>query len=143
MRPIVSCRSTPLSPAEPERVTEGKIACEDVRNDILREYGQHNVPTVPFCADFSQTGGTTHFSWADWTQDAGGHEGWAIGKIWSPLDDRHANYGRGGFRGASGYRCPHVNFSLSPPGAQDSRHMSGEAIDAYSRDQAWTPEEFD
>lgn len=137
-----SCRSTPIVPAEAERVTEMKLACGDERNDILREYGEHQVPTIPKCEDFSRTGGTAHFSWTDWTQGAGGHAGgWAIGKIWAQLENWYAEYGRGGFRVTSGYRCPHVNASL-PDHAVDSRHMSGEAIDVYSRDHVWTLEEF-
>ncbi|MEW5984441.1 MAG: D-Ala-D-Ala carboxypeptidase family metallohydrolase [Acidobacteriota bacterium] len=136
-----ACRAFVIYPSSPELVAEGKIACEDERNDILREYGIHSVPTVPFCSDFTTSGGTTHFSWPDWTQDAGNHAGgWAIGKIWGQLEQWYSSYDRGGFRVTSGYRCPHRNFEL-PGAVQDSRHMSGEAIDVFSAEHEWTPEE--
>lgn len=59
------CRSIPFVPSAPERMTSGKIACEDERNDLLREYAQFGVSWMPTCGDFASGGGTAHFSRAE------------------------------------------------------------------------------
>ncbi|MFN8062928.1 MAG: D-Ala-D-Ala carboxypeptidase family metallohydrolase [Vicinamibacterales bacterium] len=140
------CRRIAFSPSMPNYTVAGKIGCvDDVdRNDVLREYGQYNVPWAPQCSEFTRSGGSAHFGWGEWSQDAGNHSygPLALAKIWDQLENWRAEYNRGRMIMTSGYRCPHVNAN-TPGSAPDSRHQYGDAADVVSGDHPWTQGEFD
>jgi hypothetical protein len=123
------CRSSPFVPSAPERMTSGKIACEDERNDILREYAQYEVNWIPTCGDFASGGGTAHFSWNELNggfREGNPHSPWGIvtSRLTDGLEATRANYGAPIYL-SSGYRCPHGNRRVD--GDQYSLHMHGRA----------------
>lgn len=120
--------------------------CGDARTGIIREYYTYNVTFRPVCADFSSSGGTTHFTWSELNggfSDGNPHSPWGIVRqsLKDNLEQTRTNYNRGGIRLSSGYRCPHGNASL-PDAAPQSLHMQGRAADMYSTDYPWTETEF-
>lgn len=118
----------------------------DARTTMLREYLDFNVNWRPSCADFANSGGSAHFSWAELNgqfSQGNPHEPWGIivPGVLAGLESTRTLYNRGGIRVTSGYRCPHGNNSL-PGSAAQSYHMQGRAVDIYSLNHPWTEEEF-
>jgi hypothetical protein len=101
----------------------------------------------PTCDEFTNTGGTAHFSWSELNGhflQGNPHSPWGLVSqaLENRLEATRANYDRGGIRLTSGYRCPHGNYSI-PDAVIQSRHTHGRAADMFSSDHAWTEEEFE
>lgn len=121
--------------------------CEDQTRSVMKEeYRGGQVAWTPDCSDFTDSGGSTHFSWSELNggfTNGNPHSPWSIVRtiLTDGLEDTRTNYNRGGIQLTSGYRCPHGNANVG--GVQQSRHMFGVAADMYSAQHQWTEEEFD
>ena len=118
--------------------------CNDDRDNIIGEYiARPVIGWVPQCNSFSNSGGSTHFSWSEFNggfSNGNPHNPWGIFGAASSLEDTRTAYNRGGISLSSGYRCPKGNDSVG--GVPTSRHMFGWAADMYSADHTWTEQEF-
>ena len=120
-------------------------SCGDERDNIREEYRAGQVAWTPACSDFSNSGGSQHFSWSELNggfSTGNPHNPWGIIKssLTTGLESARSNYNRGGVLLTSGYRCPHGNANSG--GVSNSRHMFGDAADMYSNDHTWTEQEF-
>lgn len=122
--------------------------CAEPTVDIMRqEYVDHSVNWMPNCWHFSNSGGTTHYSWTVLNgqfSNGNPHSPWGIiqSSLANGVEATYTTYNRGYVRMSSGYRCPHGNASI-PGAASQSYHMHGRAADLYSDvDQQWTEAEF-
>jgi len=119
--------------------------CDATVLTMIGEYETFQVNLHPTCPDFTNTGGTAHFSWSalngNWAQ-GNPHNPWGMVRaaLTTGLEATRTNYNRGEIRLSSGYRCPHGNDSVG--GATNSFHMHGRAGDMYSVDHPWTEDEF-
>lgn len=140
-----ACHSQPIDPAAAERYEYTKIACEDERNDLLREYGEYGVTWVPSCEDYATSGGSSNFGWNELNggfSTGNPHYPWGIiqSSLTNGLEATRWNYGAAIYL-SSGYRCPHGNYQVD--GAPQSLHMQGRAADMYKNaEHSWTEQEF-
>jgi len=123
------------------------VACDDIVLTIIGEYETFQVNLQPTCPDFSDHGGTAHFSWSELNggfEDGNPHEPWGMVRaaLTTGLEATRTNYNRGGIRLSSGYRCPHGNTAVGSTAPQTSYHMHGRAADMFSSDHTWTEDEF-
>jgi hypothetical protein len=116
------------------------FGCGDERDVIILEYVTHPVNLLPTCDDFSESGGSTHFSWSElnfhWGQ-GNPHAEWGMVRpsLTTGLDATRDDYGKQVVI-TSGYRCPHGNASIT--GADpNSAHMHGSAADFRSLLADW------
>lgn len=119
--------------------------CYAETSAIIAEYSTYGVNFTPACSDFSNGGGSAHFTWLELNggfSTGNPHNPWGIVKniLWIGLENTRANYGRGAIRVHSGYRCPHGNAAVN--GAAQSRHMWGDAADISSASQPWSQAEW-
>lgn len=121
--------------------------CNDERDTMISEYVFFQVNWTPACQDFTDSGGSTNFSWSElnggWSNGNPHPDYWGIitSTLLNNLEATRTSYNRGGITLTSGYRCPHGNDGL-PGSAAQSYHMHGRAADMKSASHAWTEEEF-
>jgi hypothetical protein len=146
----------PQDPGQPNSPTgqnnSARIRCGDARDALIQEYITWTVNLTPKCSDFTQTAQSDHFSYDELTTQSG--TSWAI--LRSVLTDpassgRSLDYWRQLLGGVpqivnSGYRGPYHNATMTDangnpaPGATQSRHMYGDAVDMRNFSQ--TPDEW-
>ena len=135
----------PRSGSKNAQVNAAPAGCGDVRDQIIQEYVTYGVNLTPQCSWFTQTARSEFFQFSELKQD--NPYSWAL--IRQPLTvDKSSGYGLDRWRqlwGASrisnsGYRSPYHNAHLDPPGAPQSQHMWGDAIDL--RNETRTEEEY-
>ena len=113
-----------------------QVRCGDERDTIIAEYPQYGVSFTPTCADFTQTGHSTHFSFAELNS---GDYSWAIirNSLLTGLECVRAGNGNVALTINSGYRNPAHNAAVG--GESQSRHMFGDAANIASNTQTWDP----
>jgi len=121
------------------------VACDPEVEIMIGEYQTYQVNLQPTCPDFTNTGGSTHFSWSELNggfSNGNPHNPWGMVKsaLTTGLEATRTNYNRGGISLSSGYRCPHGNNNVG--GVPHSWHMHGRAADMYSSEHPWTEDEF-
>src|SRR5262245_43638977 len=121
--------------------------CYAETSTMIGEYATYGVNYTPACSEFSNGGGSEHFTWLELNGGFGlgnPHNPWGIVKnvLWLGLENTRANYGRGAITVQSGYRCPHGNANPQIGGATQSRHMWGDAADITSASQPWSQAEW-
>lgn len=106
---------------------------QDEIDQCRQEYtsDDFNQATVPGRSAFTNSGGSTHFSFAEanW-----GDYSWAIFNIYNNLESVRSNYGYG-MQVNSGYRNP-VHNRCAVGGVVESRHIYGLAADIQVFDHA-------
>jgi hypothetical protein len=109
------------------------VICGDERDSMKGEYAYYNVALSPKCPDFTFTKRSAYFSFGELNT---GDYSWAL--VRDPLiAPQSAGYGLDAWRSYYGssrivnssYRNPARNFNITPPAAQGSRHMFGDAAD--------------
>lgn len=126
-------------------VVIGSTPCDPEVQVMIGEYVTYLVNLQPTCPDFTNTGGTTNFSWNALNggfAQGNPHNPWGMVKVklTNGLEATYTNYNNGAITLTSGYRCPHGNYSVG--GAAFSYHMHGRAADMKSAEHAWTEQEF-
>ena len=108
--------------------------CNDVRDTIRREYPTYNVGYLPRCEEFTQNANSQHFTFNELN---GGDYNWAVIRnvLLVGLEDTRTNNGNVPLTINSGYRNPARNNAVG--GAQNSRHMYGDAADIASNQNTW------
>jgi len=108
---------------------------QDAIDKCRQEYIDMNKKTTPQRREFSDSGGSTNFSFVELNR---GNCGWAVidGRLTAGLEAIRANLndstiiiGIGG-----GYRNPIHNANINPPGAVESWHIYGRAADVLIED---------
>lgn len=113
-------------------------ACGDERDLIAREYSLIGRPPIePSCRDFTSSGGSAHFSWAELNDNWSGGSGHAYyglvnTRLTNGLELTRFYYNNRRIRLSSGYRCPHGNRAVG--GVPNSWHMAGRAADMKGLD---------
>ncbi len=126
-------------------VVIGATPCDPEVQTMIGEYVTYQVNLQPTCPDFTNNGGTTHFTWSALNggfAQGNTHNPWGMVKasLTNGLEATLTNYNNGGMLLTSGYRCPQGNHAVG--GAVQSYHMHGRAGDMYSADHPWTEDEF-
>lgn len=119
--------------------------CGDARDQLIKEYDNFHVTFSVGCASFTQSSSSQYFQFSEFNT---GNYAWAI--IQASLQvPSSAGFGLSKWREEIGipriinsaYRNPARNAGLYPPGAPQSRHMHGNAVDL--RNVTRTTAEYD
>jgi len=129
----LSCQSYDTT-AESSASCEVQQFCDDIRDTIRREYPMYHVAYLPRCEEFTQNASSQHFAFNELN---GGDYNWAIIRnvLLGGLEDTRTNNGNVPLTINSGYRNPARNNAVG--GAQNSRHMYGDAADIASNQNTW------
>lgn len=109
--------------------TSAAITCGDERDALIKEYADKKVNLKPYCQNFTQSAGSSNYSFSDFNT---GDYGWAL--VRNPLTVATGD-GLNSWVTAIGSAKP-INSSFRNParnakvgGAAQSRHMYGDAVD--------------
>lgn len=125
----MSCQPSIDPPSDPPN-TGG--ACGGERDQMIKEYKDHQVNLTPACSDFTQSAHSAFFTFKELSVNE--PHAWAL--VREPLTiDKSDGYGLDKWRDAYGssriinsaYRSPKKNADVG--GAAQSRHMYGDAVD--------------
>lgn len=117
------------SPARPKAVFQPESTtlstCGDERDDIVQEYVDSNLSTVPTCDHFTADRSSPNFTFAE--MNSGDHRwAWIEADLLDGLENTRRRYGAP-MTITSGYRCPERNEMVG--GVRNSRHQFGDTVD--------------
>lgn len=114
---------------------------QDEISQCRQEYIDMSKAYTPNRNEFRHNGGTAHFPWSDYMQDCDYSYGIeravldiGIEAMYNYVRTHYSQAGADNMEITSGYRNPLHNASLDPPGAENSRHIYGDAADFGRRD---------
>ncbi len=127
-----------------------QVNCGDTRDGLRTEYFPQNYGAdfIPGCGEFTfgNSGDqiTTHFTFGELNvRDIASNEypNWAILRNYflTAIENTRSNYNAAlnVSPPGSAYRSPFINAILNPPGATNSRHIHGDAVDFASDSNTW------